>query len=56
MEIGSNSLEERKRQAVFSNHRPAKEVEKAESVRSCIEQLQQENRELLQVKKQELDL
>ncbi|MGX7081671.1 hypothetical protein [Gemella morbillorum] len=33
-----------------------KEVEKAESVRSCIEQLQQENRELLQVKKQELDL
>lgn len=33
-----------------------KEVEKAESVRSCIEQLQQENRELSQVKKQELDL
>lgn len=32
------------------------EVEKAESVRSCIEQLQQENRELLQIKKQELDL
>ncbi|RRD92407.1 conjugal transfer protein TraA [Clostridiales bacterium COT073_COT-073] len=33
-----------------------KEVEQAESVRSCIEQLQQENRELSQVKKQELDL
>ena len=33
-----------------------KEVEQAESVRSCIEQLQQECRELSQVKKQELDL
>ena len=33
-----------------------KEVEQAESVRSCIEKLQQENRELTQVKKQELDL
>ena len=33
-----------------------KEVEQAESVRSCIEKLQQENRELSQVKKQELDL
>ncbi|HEM4672317.1 TPA: MobA/MobL family protein [Streptococcus suis] len=33
-----------------------KEVEQAESVRRCIEQLQQENRELSQVKKQELDL
>ena len=32
------------------------EVEQAESVRSCIEKLQQENRELTQVKKQELDL
>lgn len=33
-----------------------KEVEQAESVRSCIEKLQQENRELSQGKKQELDL
>ena len=33
-----------------------KEVKQAESVRSCIEKLQQENRELTQVKKQELDL
>ena len=33
-----------------------KEVEQAESVKSCIEKLQQENRELSQVKKQELDL
>ncbi len=33
-----------------------KEVEQAESIRSCIEKLQQENRELTQVKKQELDL
>nr|WP_253722530.1 hypothetical protein [Treponema sp. OMZ 787] len=33
-----------------------KEVEQAESVRSCIEKLQQENREITQVKKQELDL
>ena len=33
-----------------------KEVEQAESVRSCIEKLQQENRELSQAKKQELDL
>ena len=33
-----------------------KEVEQAESVRSCIEKLQQENRELTQAKKQELDL
>lgn len=33
-----------------------KEVEQAESVRSCIEQLQQKCRELSQVKKQELDL
>ena len=33
-----------------------KEVEQAESVRICIEKLQQENRELTQVKKQELDL
>ena len=32
------------------------EVEQAESVRSCIEQLQQENREITQAKKQELDL
>ena len=31
-----------------------KEVEQAESVRSCIEKLLQENRELTQVKKQEL--
>ena len=33
-----------------------KEVERAESVRSCIEKLLQENRELTQVKKQELGL
>lgn len=33
-----------------------KEVEQAENVRSCIEKWQQENRELTQVKKQELDL
>ena len=33
-----------------------KEVEQAESVRICIEKLQQENRELTQAKKQELDL
>lgn len=33
-----------------------KEVEQAESVRNCIEKLQQENREITQVKKQELDL
>ena len=33
-----------------------KEVEQAESVKSCIEKLQQKNRELSQVKKQELDL
>ena len=33
-----------------------KEVEQAESIRICIEKLQQENRELTQVKKQELDL
>lgn len=33
-----------------------KEVEQAESVRSCIEKLQQENREITQAKKQELDL
>ena len=33
-----------------------KEVEQAESVRSCIENLQQENREITQAKKQELDL
>ena len=33
-----------------------KEVEQAESVRSCMEKLQQENRELTQVKKQELGL
>ena len=33
-----------------------KEVEKAESVRSCIEKLQEESRELTQVKKQELGL
>ena len=33
-----------------------KEVEQAESVRSCIEKLQQENRELTQVKKRELNL
>ena len=33
-----------------------KEVEQAESVRSCIENLQQENRELTQAKKQELEL
>ena len=33
-----------------------KEVEQAESVRSCIEKLLQENRELTQVKKQELGL
>ena len=30
-----------------------KEIEKAESVRSCIEKLQQENRELTQMKKNE---
>ena len=33
-----------------------KEVEQAESIRIRIEKLQQENRELTQVKKQELDL
>ena len=33
-----------------------KEVEQAESVRSCIEKLQQENREITKVKNQELDL
>lgn len=33
-----------------------KEVEQAESVRNCIDKLQQENRGLTQVKKQELDL
>ena len=33
-----------------------KEVEQAESVRSCIENLQQENREITQAKKQELEL
>ena len=33
-----------------------KEVEQAERVRSCIAKLQQENRELTQLKKQELDL
>ncbi|MBS5594175.1 MAG: MobA/MobL family protein [Clostridiales bacterium] len=33
-----------------------KEVEQAESVRNCIEKLQQENRELTQVKKHELGL
>ena len=33
-----------------------KEVEQAESVRSCIEKLQQENREITQAKKQELDM
>ena len=33
-----------------------KEVERTESVRSCIEKLLQENRELTQVKKQELGL
>ena len=33
-----------------------KEVEQAESIRICIEKLQQENRELTQAKKQELDL
>ena len=33
-----------------------KEVEQAESVRSCIKKLQQENREITQAKKQELDL
>ncbi|MFM0621143.1 hypothetical protein P7J04_03200 [Streptococcus suis] len=33
-----------------------KEVEQAESVRSCIENLQQENREITQTKKQELEL
>ena len=33
-----------------------KEVEQVESVRSCIEKLQQENRGLTQVKKQELNL
>ena len=33
-----------------------KEVEQAESVKSCIEKLQQENRELSQVKKRELNL
>ena len=33
-----------------------KEVEQAESVRSCIEKLQQENRELTQMKKNELEL
>ena len=33
-----------------------KEVEQAESVRSCIEKLQQKNREITQAKKQELDL
>ena len=33
-----------------------KEVEQAESVRSCIEKLLQENRKLTQVKKQELEL
>ena len=33
-----------------------KEVEQAESIRICIEKLLQENRELTQVKKQELDL
>ena len=33
-----------------------KKVEQAESVRSCIEKLLQENRELTQVKKQELGL
>ena len=33
-----------------------KEVEQAESVRSCIEKLQQENRELTHVKKRELNL
>ena len=33
-----------------------KEVEQAESVRSCIEKLQQENREITQAKKQELDI
>ena len=32
------------------------EVEQAENVRICIEKLQQENRELTQVKKNELDL
>ena len=33
-----------------------KEVEQAESVRSCIEKLLQENRELTQMKKNELEL
>lgn len=33
-----------------------KEVEQAETVRSCIEEILQENRQLTQVKKQELDL
>ena len=33
-----------------------KEVEQAESIRIRIEKIQQENRELIQVKKQELDL
>ena len=33
-----------------------KEVEQVESIRIRIEKLQQENRELTQVKKQELDL
>ena len=33
-----------------------KEVEQAESVRSCIEKLQREKRELSQVKKHELEL
>lgn len=56
MEIGSNRLEEKKYNLYSQIIELREKVKQVESVRNCIEKLLQENRELSQVKKQELDL
>lgn len=55
MEIGSYHIKERK---ILYNQilEIQKEVEQAEKVKNCIEQLQENAKELTQVKKQELGL
>ena len=44
------------RNIIYKAYSKLKKNKQAESIRSCIEKLQQENRGLTQVKKNELDL
>ena len=57
MEIGSKTDLKKEKYNLYSQIIELREkVKQVESVRNCIEKLLQENRELSQVKKQELDL